>query len=289
VQSGELNNSDLLLVALPAKDILPLADFGKTHTINVVSVYSASDGGITNNPYFTMLQATLATHCHKIKEALLKQYGKKKILLLYRDGQSLDKTTHELISENESELNFQPISCDQLPAKTALNAFIDSTQKNIVLMPLMDIAYAEKMLKYLHENFPHASFEVWGMPTWKGLNNLHKKDAYGNMEICMSQSFNFDHNNKTYKQIERRYKKEFGGKPGEWVLKGYESFFYFAGLLKKYGTIFNTGLRDNTLAIFTKFQIAYKRIHAQDPVAYNENQHVYIFKYKNGLAAMLPN
>ena len=288
IQSGELSNSDLLLVALPAKDIMPLAEFGKNHTINVVSVYSPSDGGIANNPYFTMIQATLSTHCHRIKEALQKQYGKKKILLMYRDGQTFDKTTHELISENESELNFQNIACDQLPTRAVLNAFIDTTQKNIVLMPLMDVAYAEKLLKYLHENYTKASFEIWGMPSWKGLSNIHKKDAYGNLEICISQSFNFDHSTKAYKQIERQYKKEFGGKPGEWVFRGYESLYYFSGLLKKYGTIFNTGIRDNTLAIFTKFQIGYKRIHAQDPVAYNENQHVYIYKYKNGIVSLMP-
>ncbi len=288
IKGNDLEHSDLLLVALPAKEVQQLAEFGKNHHINVVSVYSPSDGGIVNNPYFTMIQPTLSTHCHKMKEALQKQYGKKKILFLYRDNQPLDKTGHELFADNDNALNLQLISCDNFPQKEAIAPYIDTAQKNIVLMPFMDLIYTEKMLKWLHESFPKVTFEVWGMPTWKAINSIHKKDAYPKIDIVFSQAFYFERNTKICKLLEQQYKKEFGGKPSEWVFRGYDNLFFFAGLLKKYGSIFNTGLRDNTSAVFTKYQMGFKRIHTQDPIAYNENQHVYLCRFKNGTMSLIP-
>ncbi len=63
VSQGKLDSSDLIIGAVLSKDIPVLALYANNRHINFVSALSASDGGVKNSPYLTLVQPSLKSHC----------------------------------------------------------------------------------------------------------------------------------------------------------------------------------------------------------------------------------
>ncbi len=281
IAARELTYSDLIIGVLQTKDIPTIANFAKDNHINFISALSPFDAGVANNPYFTLLQPSLQSHCEHIKGTLAKRYPKKQVHLFYRNTSSVDEAAYNYFSKNDNGVNFNKVNFAAEPEMGKLKPLFDSTQVNVIVMAFFDIAYAEKLLNQLSEAFPDYRFEVYGMPSWKSMSLLRKKDSLPNMVIDISEPFNFEHGSKQIRSIERMYRKEFGGRPGEMVFRGYETMLWYAYLLKKYGTIFNTKMGDNSGAPFTRFQVKPKW-NKDLELLYNENLHVYLYRYQNG-------
>ena len=109
--------------------------------------------------------------------------------------------------------------------------------------------------KPLTKSFPTARFEVYGMPSWKGMSGLKKEDASPNMTVYLTAPFYFDPTTASGQMITGAYKKTYGSHPGEMVYRGYETLTWYAYLLNRYGTIFNDKVGDNGTATFTRFDI----------------------------------
>ena len=99
-----------------------------------------------------------------------------------------------------------------------------------MLIPIQDIVYADSLLKVLSHDFPAAHFEVYGMPSWSGIADLHKAKAFPNLAINITTPFNFDAASHSGVYIERAFKKEYAGKTSELVYRGYETLFWYASL-----------------------------------------------------------
>ena len=60
-----------------------------------------------------------------------------------------------------------------------------------------------------------------------------------------------------------------------------EALYWYAYLLQKYGTVYNARLSDNATAPFTKFEVK-PQWDAQPNLLYNENEHLYLYRYQSG-------
>jgi hypothetical protein len=78
------------------------------------------------------------------------------------------------------------------------------------------------------------------------------------------------------------YKQNYSGKISESVFRGYETMFWYAGLLKKYGTHFNEKYSENPPAPFSQFDI--QAAHdKRNKVLYYENRHIFLSTYEGGV------
>jgi hypothetical protein len=68
------------------------------------------------------------------------------------------------------------------------------------------------------------------------------------------------------------------------ALKGYETLFYFAELLRHNGMYFNKALNSNTGHLLTDFEFRpiYKTGGDKQPPDYFENTHLYFMKIRDG-------
>lgn len=281
ISSKELDSSDLIIGAVPATDIAPIAQYADKRKINFVSALSPSDASIKDNPYFTLLQPTLQTNCEWLRKTVLKKYpGHNKILVFERNTSSVDVNAYKYFV-GDDEKAFEKVNVNTFPAKENLRRVLDSTATNVVVMPVLDNAYAESVLAQLYRYFPEYNFEVYGMPTWRAMASLKKADAYPNIAVYFTAPYYFDYSTQSGQMISSRYKNAFGGKPSEYVFRGYEVFSWYAYLLTKYGTIFNTHTADNAAAIFTRYDIK-QRWDENNNLLYNENQHLYFYRYQSG-------
>src|SRR5690554_5338392 len=66
IKNADFKQSDLIIGYLQSAEIPPIANFAKENHINFISALSPSDAGISNNPYFILIQPKLATHIEEL-------------------------------------------------------------------------------------------------------------------------------------------------------------------------------------------------------------------------------
>lgn len=275
-----LDSADLIIGDVQSQQIPELAQLAKRRQINFVSASSPSDAGVKGNPYFIMQQPTLQAHCEAIMDMVARKYKKKSITLLYRSTVSIDKTASGYILEDSAAVHFSKVSCNVMPSRQQLSRLFDSSKTNVVVMPILENAYAEMLLKQLYAWFPTYRFEVYGMPSWRTMSGLKKANTFPNTVVYITAPFYFDISTPVAQQVEREFKSSFGGRPTELVFRSYETLYWYAYLLTTYGTIFNRHFSDNSAALFTRFEIKPKW-DANGNLLYNENQHLCMYRYQN--------
>ncbi len=280
IRNHTLDSSDLIIGAVQSHDVTIIAQYAKKRQVNFISALSPSDGGIKDNPYFILPQPTLQVHCNYLMTYIQKKLPKKKLILFYRTNIPAEQNAYTYITNNDEPASFKKVLCNTLPDKIQLKTMFDSTQENVVIMTILDNAYAETMLRQLHDWFPNYHFEVYGMPSWKTLPGLKKPEAYPNVAVYFTSPFYFDQSRPATQGIEKTFRREYGGKPAELVYRAYETMYWYAYLLNQYGTIFNNKFNDNSATLFTKYEIQPK-FDKDLNFLYNENQHLYLYKYQS--------
>lgn len=280
ISSRRLDSSDLIIGALQAAQVKPVAAFARTRNVNFVSALSPSDAGIRENPYFTLLQPTLESHCEWIRKAVSRKYRNEKPVVLYRTTPSLDDNAYKYLVQDDAR-DYRTVLSNTMPTAASLRKNFDSTATNVVIIPIMDQEYTEKILELLSNGFPQYRFEVYGMPSLKSSSDLRKPGAYPNVAVSYTTPFYYDPSTASGQSLINRYRKDFGGRPGEMVYRGYEVLQWYAYLLSRYGTIFNHKLSDNGAAAFTRYEIR-TRYDKNNDLLYSENQHLYLVRYQGG-------
>ena len=280
VSKNMLDSSDLIIGAVSAKDVAALGAFAKRKKINFISALSGSDGNIKDNQFFTLLQPSLKSSCEGITNRLEQELHGRKALLLYRTSLTADDNAAKFFTAVApgGPVQFNAVQCNLVPKKEALAPFVSNDQPTIVVIPVTDLVYADTLLRNLSRSFPAARFEVYGMPSWNGLASLHKAGLFSNITVNVTTPFNFDPATDAGKYVTGVFAREYGGKPAEFVFRGYEATFWYVNLLKRHGTMFNKQYDDVETAPFTKFDVR-PQWDDQGNVLYQENRCLYMSTY----------
>ena len=192
LKANKLDSADLIIGAVQAQQVAPLAALAKKRTINFVSTLTPADGNVRGNLYFNLLQPTLQRHCDVIREAVARKGSRAANILVYhRSTVPLDEQCFKAITKDSAFTYAKVMMNTQMPSDKLRN-FLDSNIDNIIVMPIVDVAYATQLLEQLGRSFPKFRFEVYGMPSWKGISLLRKEDAISNVGITLGSPFYFD-------------------------------------------------------------------------------------------------
>lgn len=284
ISGRKLDSTDLIIGAVEQHDIPALAGYARKKRINFVSAYTNYDGWVKDNQYFTMLQPSVKSHCEFIIDELSKRHAGQNVTLLYRTSSLADDNAAVyMLNDLYSEVTFHKLLCNTLPTREALAGIVDSTKPNILAVSILDAAFADSILGALAKYYPGIHFEVWGMPTWNDIPTLKKPNAYRNITVHVTSSFNFTRgNSELLASIQEDYKKEFGGMPPEMAMRGYEAMLWYGTLLRRYGTLFNNDYSDLTGAPFTNMRIK-PRWDRNGSLLYLENKNIYLSTYQGGI------
>ena len=279
-KSNSLAESDVIIGNLQSYQIRPLADYAKKKHINFISTLSPADADVMDNPYFTIIQPTLVTHIKKLRSGIFKKYPNQNIHLFYRSNPAVDSTAYKFAFEDE-EKKFKRLLINTLPSQLQLQKIFDSTETNVIMMPVLDDRYAESLIEQISNWFPNYRFEIYGLPSWKFMNKLKKPEAFPNVGVVFSAPFYFDiMSNNAIVHVANLYKGIYGTNISEMSLRGYETIMWYAYLLKRYGNIFNERMNDNNFT-FSKYEIVPQWTEGND-LMYNENTHFFIYRYQGG-------
>jgi hypothetical protein len=282
IQKDSLKHTDLIIGFVPSNNVAALAKYAQSKKVNFVSAFSPSDAGIKENPYFILMNPTLQNNCEAIVKSIVKKRSRESILVYKKTNSVNDSAAYTYITDGKDIRNLTEIDCNKLPDSALLAGALDNNTINIVIVPVLDPAYAEKLVNQLHTYFPEYRFDIYGMPTWKNLVSNKKMIEWGeHISINITQPYYFDPTVSSGVAIANKYKSVFGGKATELSYRGFELVYWMTDLLNKYGAIFNEKTNDDGMAIFTKYELK-PRWDNDNNFYYIENKHLYLYHYQAG-------
>ena len=259
----------LIISAVTNKaDTKLIADFALAHQTPMVSAIFPNDAGVTNNPFFTIINPTLKTQCEAIYNYIQTNFSKNTILYLKKKGATEDYIQNIIVDKSsKTSKSFLNIEVSDSINFADLAPYLDSTKQNILLCGSLKESFGYSIVKLLNDN-PAYKATIIGMPTWDGEKSLNVTSV----EIIYASPFYFNGNEKLLKQLTAAYKLKYLGRPSDQFFKGFESMFYFTnGLFAKPTPVFNS------FKLMPVFNTDNK-----SQVDYQENKNLYFFRKQNG-------
>lgn len=269
LSDSSLQKTVLIISAVTNRaDTKLIADFALAHQTPMVSAIFPNDAGVTNNPFFTVLNPTLKTQCEAISNYIQNNFTKNIILYCKKKGATEDFIQSIIVDNNsKTAKSFLNIEVEDSIAFSNLAPYLDSTKQNVLLCGSLKESFGSSIVKILNEN-PAYKATVIGMPTWDGDKSLNAT----NVEIIYASPYYFNGNEKLLKQLTAIYKLKYLGRPSDQFFKGFETLLYFTtGLFSKSTTVFNS---------FKLVPVYNSSIKSQ--IDYQENKNLYFFKKQNG-------
>lgn len=276
-------NSDLIIGAAQSPEIPSIARFANKHKTNFLSVLSPSDAGIIGNPYFILVQPTLSTHIEALLAFAQKKFRNKQKHIIYNSSVSGEKDAYEKLKralKKEKDVKIVESMIFDADQRTLCEHF-SPTDINVLFIGVLDLAEAEKILNTLAAMPKNYRFEIFGMPSWKSLKGFTQSSPYMGLSVYYTSPFFYDPTTGTGQYLNIQCKEKYGSAPSEMTYRGYETLYWMATLLKKYGHVFNTNLKDISAAPFTCYEIL-PVWNEDNDFLYLENQKLYLFHFQNG-------
>jgi hypothetical protein len=111
-----------------------LADFALTQQTPMISAVFPNDAGVTNNPFFTVLNPTLKTQCEAIYNYIQTNFSKNNILYLKKKGTTEDYIQNIIQGgNNKTKQSFVNIDIPDSITFANIVPYLDSTKQNILL------------------------------------------------------------------------------------------------------------------------------------------------------------
>jgi hypothetical protein len=264
---SSLQKTALIISAITNKaDTKLIADFALAHKIQMISAIFPNDAGITNNPFFAILNPTLKTQCEAISNYIQNNFAKNTILYCKKKGPTEDYI-QSIIVDSKTAKSFLNIEVQDSIFFSDLAPYLDSTKQNILLCGSLKESFGSALVKILSEN-PAYKSTVIGMPTWDGDKSVNLP----NVEIIYASPYYFNGNEKLLKQLTAAYKAKYLGRPSDQFFKGYETLLYFT----------NT-LLSNPMPVFNSFKLMpVYNSSIKSQIDYQENKNLYFFRKQNG-------
>jgi hypothetical protein len=282
VTDPEMENVSLIIASFNTRtEIKILADYALQKNIPLISSTYPNDGGINGNPFFVMVNPTLAAHIEAIYKYIHKAYPVENIILFRKKGGVEDMIQSTLANMNKQTpglpLKLKTVELTDSFTTKQITDNLDSTKQNIVICGTLNESFGLSLSRALSSSKKYQSI-VLGMPTWDGLKDIGKE-----LTIIYTSAYNFTKNEKLLSQLAEKYKAKFAGRPGDMFLKGFESLYHFTKLLLKYPNGLLNHLSDKEYKLFNDFDFQPAKLAKESVMPdYLENRKLYFIRKYDG-------
>lgn len=290
MRSHEMSNVDMVLAYSNPYETRQLAEIAQSKKIPFVSTTLPNDAGVSNNPYFVMLNTTLQGHIEGIYRMMQKNYPLDRIILFRKAGQQEEAIRSHFTEFGKTTasvpLNIKVVDVGESFTPAMLATHMDSTKRNIVIAGSMEESFGlalGKSLSQLAKTYPTV---LIGMPTWDNFN--YNRAELKSLDIVYSTPFYYARLTPLESRMASGFEKEIGSRPTDHFFRGYEAVMRFALLLlqTKKEVASNLTLKGNN--IFTAFDIQPvfkdKKTMTLD---FFENKHLYFVRVNGGYKRLM--
>ena len=272
---------DLMIGSVAGNDYKMLTDLALAHKLPFVSATFPNDGGVRNNPYTILINATLPNHISSVHRYILSQWPTANIVWCRKKGSMEDRLQGYFNDANKGTgnsklLNFRTVNLtDSLTTKELL-PLLDSNRTNIVLAGSLDENFGRRLAQQLLPLQKSYKPQVIGMPTWENIKELQKSD-FKELAIYFSATFYQAPNAKWGQEFTKTFTEKTFGRPSDLASKGFELTYYFANLLLQYGDSMMQHLNEKDFRLFTDFDFKPVSLNGTQ-IDYIENKRIYLLK-----------
>ena len=282
IENDELKDVSLIIASFNTRnEIKLLADFALEKKIPLISSTYPNDGGTTTNPYFVMLNPTLAAHIEAIYKYVHRFYPTENIILFKKRGNVEDMIQSILVSMNKKTpgvaLKLKTVELTDSFTIKQVTDLLDSNKQNVVICATLNENFGANLSRALSSSKNYSVIAI-GMPTWDGLKDIDK-----GLDIIYSTPYNYTRTDKLSTQLTEKYKIKYAGRPSDMVFKGFESMYHFTKLLLKYGDSLINHLSQKEYKLFNDFDIQPARLNKETSLPdYLENKKLYFIRKRDG-------
>jgi hypothetical protein len=277
---------ELIIAYCSAAEVQTLADEGLKRNIPVINANLPNDGGVTNNPFFVLLNPTLKTQCEGIYRHIQKFYPLNKIIMFRKKGQLEDriKTYFDDYSKSTASvpLKIKYVDLNDSFTVNQLKAYLDSSSQTLCIAGSLDENFGKRLTQQLASLRKQYPVTVMGMPTWDAIKDFNKPE-YKGIEIIYGTPFYNAKTDKTSMSISNYFNNKMYARPSDMVFRGYEITFKFARLLLQYGKDIASNITNKQPKIFTDFDIQPVIGKQNASLDYFENKKLYFLKSQDGV------
>lgn len=257
MQSPGMADVGLVIAHTNAPETRQLADIALRKKIPFISATLPNDAGVSNNPYFVVLNTTLQGHIEGIYRMLQRTYSLDKIVLFRKSGVQEDAIRTHFTEFGKTTasvpLNIKIVDVGEGITPQIMALHLDSTRRNVVIAGSMDESFGMDLAKNLATISKKYPSTLIGMPTWDNFN-FNKPDLK-TLDIIYTTPFFYGRQTSLESRMAAGFEKEIGSRPTDNFFRGYEVTMRFALLLLQAKKDIASHLTQKGNHIFTRFDI----------------------------------
>ena len=286
-QLNELDSVGLIIPHANAQENWVLADEARMRKVPYINVNLPNDGGITNNPYFVMLNPSLRTHVNSVYRHIQKYFALNTVTVLRKKGQ-MEDSIKSYIQDYEHSTSSVPLKLryidliDSFTLKQLL-PLLDSNRQNTFIAASLDDNFNRRVITQLASAGRSYKTSIIGMPT---LNNLEKdfsRPEFKGPEIIYGHPFYNARTDKVSAEINNHFSTKMFARPSDMVYRGYEVMWKYSKLLAQYKNDLSSNLSNKSNKVFTDFDIQPVLNSQTMTMEYFENKKLYFIKWQDGV------
>ena len=286
-QLNQLDTVDMIIGHANAQENWVLADEARIRKIPYFNVNLPNDGGITNNPYFIMLNPSLKTHVESVYRYLQKFYPLNTITVLKKKGQMEDliKTYFDDYSKSTASVPLKLKYVDLADSFTVRQflPLLDSNRQNTFVSASLDDNFSRRLITQLALAGRSYKISIIGMPTLDNLDREFSKPEFKGPEIIYGHPFYNAKTDKLSTEINNHFTTKMYARPSDMVFRGYEVMWKYSKLLSQYKTDLSSNLNNKSNKVFTDFDIQPVLNKQTMTMEYFENKKLYFLKWQDGV------
>jgi hypothetical protein len=286
-----MRDVEMLIAHASVADVRVLANTAQQRKIPFISATLPNDAGVSNNPYFVILNSTLRTHCEGIYQYLQKYHSLDKIIVFQKNGTQEDQIK-EYLQEMAKSSAATPLKIEFKNIGTEFDTYqlgnsLDSTRNNVCIAGSLDEPFGVRLAQQLVSLRSTYPITIVGMPTWDGFREFSKPE-YKEVEVVYSTPFYYARPTSLSSKLANEFEEQTNGRPSDMFYRGYETTLRFALLLLDTNKDVASNLTRKGNYVFTAFDIQPVFVNKQNmTLDYFENKKLYFVKIINGTKTVL--
>ncbi len=284
---NKLSSSTIIIASFNRyNDIKILANYAYQNKIPLISASYPNDGGVTNNPYFFLINPTIQTHVNAIYKNLINNLKHTKITYLKCKGSFENWIDNyflecEEVNAKEKRTVLKPITLIDTFSSKEFLINLDSTVQNTIVCNCSKESFAQRIISDLSSNSSYNT-TVLGLPTWDAFN-ISDAVEYKDVPVIYTSAYNFSNTNSNTESVLKAYESRYYSKPSDQFYKGYETMLRVGKTVSLYHENAITLFSDNLFRVFNELKIQphYNKV-LNTQIDYFENNKVYYIKKING-------
>ena len=304
MNSSSFSDADLIFGPFRRENIEFAADLSKYAKTPIVSPMNPSNSVAKENPYYIQVKPGLETHCAAITKHILDNFNPEDVILVSRNksaekarfkffndaksahtkGANTEDFEEYVISDYSNNFNNMDFFHFFPKVTEEMEELPEAITKIFVLPSWSSEAFIANALRLIRLAKQHHNVYVYGMPQWKSYEKVDF-EYYEALNLYVSSDGFVDPTLMETKDFKRNYFNKYAALPTEDAYFGYDLMQYFATMLNKHGSQFQTKIDlEPYQGIHTSFdfQAVMNPGNVEtETIEYYENKHVDILKFEN--------